>query len=99
MTQIKTSPPSVTVLQPLSIQHETRLKLLLPSENPGWCLLFSKIENCSSIRRNVRRNAAISNWQIAISPVKGKTKCQRQQQRTTATPLPQIQGKGGADFH
>src|SRR2546423_15506810 len=30
MTQIKTSPPSVTVLQPLSIQHETRVRLPLP---------------------------------------------------------------------
>src|SRR2546423_14924266 len=30
MTQIKTSPPSVTVLQPLSILHETRVRLPLP---------------------------------------------------------------------
>src|SRR2546421_12461030 len=30
MTQIKPSPPSVTVLQPLSIQHETRVRLPLP---------------------------------------------------------------------
>src|SRR5437016_9323875 len=30
MTQIKTSPQSVTALQPLSIQHETRVRLPLP---------------------------------------------------------------------
>src|SRR5437763_14307094 len=90
MTQIKTSPPSVKMLQPLSIQHETRVRLPLPK---SICVAVT-VKPVRTTAKNMRETARTTGSLIR----KELTPKQTRQRTAFLTPEKQLTGKAPTIF-